>query len=72
MSDSAPVDRTATLIIAIILTFVGAEIFLVQPMVLAAAAGDLGLTEAQVGFLAAATMGGAALMVAAANRIDVT
>ena len=50
MGNNAEVNSTATLITAVILSFVGAEIFLVLPMILAAAARDLALTEAQIGF----------------------
>ncbi len=61
MSNTTQIEHTATLVVAIILTVVAAEIFLVLPMVLAAAAGDLQLSEQQIGFLAAATMSGAAV-----------
>ena len=61
MGNNAEVNSTATLITAVILSFVGAEIFLVLPMILAAAARDLALTEAQIGFLATASMAGAAV-----------
>lgn len=46
---------------AILLSFIGTGGFLILPLLVGAAAGDLQLTEAQVGLLATAVMGGSAL-----------
>lgn len=54
-------DSGTALIAAVALTVVSMAAFLVLPLYVGAAAGDLGLNQQQIGFLASAVAGGSAL-----------
>ncbi|WP_347136786.1 MFS transporter [Parahaliea mediterranea] len=66
--------RAAATAAAVLLSFIATGGFLILPLLVGAAATDFQLTEAQVGILATAVMGGAALSSAAAllwiRRVD--
>ena len=68
------VNRTSAVIAAVCITFISVGSFLILPLLVGAAADDMGLTERQVGFLASAGMAGAALSSALAvfwiRRVD--
>jgi predicted MFS family arabinose efflux permease len=71
---SQTVNRTSAVIAAVCITFISVGSFLILPVLVGAAADDMGLTERQVGFLASAGMAGAALSSALAvfwiRRVD--
>ena len=52
---------TRTMLAALTLTVVGASAFLVMPVLLGAAVADLGLTDAEVGYLGSAGLAGSAV-----------
>ncbi len=55
------VDQLSSIVASVCISFIAVGAFLVLPVFVGAAAGDMGLTERQVGFLASGIMSGSAL-----------